>query len=130
MKSSMTSACPCGAGVDYEQHCGRLHAGQQAITAEELMRSRYSAHVCGDTSYLSSTWHPDARPSTIELDPDVRWLQLTVHSTERGMALDADGIVEFTAVYERAGKPVEMREISRFGRIAGRWVYVDGIRPV
>ncbi len=126
----MTSACPCGAGVDYVQHCGRLHAGQPAITAVELMRSRYSAHVCGDTSYLFQTWHPDNRPPVVELDSAVTWVGLTVHRTERGMALDADGIVEFTAIYERAGTSVEMREISQFSRIAGRWVYVDGIRPI
>lgn len=127
----MTSAtCPCGVGSAYEQHCGRLHAGADAVTAEDLMRSRYSAHVCGDASHLSETWHPDTRPSVIDLDPGVAWLGLDVSRTDRGKALDADGVVEFTATYERGGKTVEMREISRFSRVAGRWVYVDGIRPV
>ena len=114
---SMSAGCPCGVGFDYEQHCGPLHAGQPAITAEDLMRSRYSAHVRGDASYLSDTWHPDTRPPVIDLDPDVTWLGLEVQRTERGNALDADGVVEFTAIYERAGKEVEMREISRFSRV-------------
>ena len=126
----MSATCPCGVGSAYEGHCGRLHAGADAITAEELMRSRYSAHVCGDGSYLSNTWHPDTRPPVIDLDPDVAWRGLDVSRTERGNALDAEGIVEFTAIYERTGKIVEMREISRFSRVGGRWVYLDGIRPV
>ena len=94
------------------------------------MRSRYAAHVRLDAAYLSTTWQVANRPALIELDTDVEWLGLEVHRCERGQALDADGIVEFTATYERAGKTVEMREISRFTRDAGRWVYVDGIRAL
>jgi SEC-C motif-containing protein len=126
----MSAACPCGAGLGYEQHCGRLHAGRPAVTAEDLMRSRYSAHVRGDAAYLSATWHPDTRPPVVELDRGVTWIGLDVQRTDRGNALDADGVVEFTAVYRRAGDELEMHEISRFSRVAGRWVYLDGIRPV
>ncbi len=125
-----SSQCPCGEPLPYDLHCGRLHAGDSAITAEELMRSRYSAHVKLDADYLSRSWQAATRPETINLDDDIVWRSLVVHRTERGNALDADGVVEFTATYERAGKIVEMREISRFARESGRWVYVDGIRPV
>jgi SEC-C motif-containing protein len=94
------------------------------------MRSRYAAHVRLDAGYIEQTWQPATRPSRIDLDPTVTCLGLEVHRTERGQALDADGVVEFTATYERHGKRVEMREISRFARDHGRWVYVDGIRPI
>lgn len=94
------------------------------------MRARYSAHVRFDAGFLSSSWDPTTRPPEIGLEGDVEWTGLIVHRTERGGALDADGIVEFTASYRRRGKQVDMREVSRFGRSSGRWVYVDGIRPV
>lgn len=122
--------CPCGEPLPYDLHCGRLHAGDPAITAEQLMRSRYTAHVKLNADYLSQSWQIATRPSDISLDDDITWRGLVVHRTERGNALDADGVVEFTATYERAGKIVEMREISRFARQSGRWVYVDGYRPV
>lgn len=126
----MSGPCPCGEPLPYDVHCGRLHAGDPAITAELLMRSRYAAHVKLDADYLSRSWQAATRPTEIILDDDITWRSLTVHRTERGNALDADGMVEFTATYERASKIVEMREISRFARESGRWVYVDGYRPV
>jgi SEC-C motif-containing protein len=94
------------------------------------MRSRYSAHVRLDAEYLERTWQPSTRPDRIDLDDGVAWLGLEVHRLDRGQALDADGVVEFTATYERSGRRVEMREISRFARHRGQWVYVDGIRPL
>lgn len=124
------NACPCGEPLPYDLHCGTVHLGDPALTAEQLMRARYSAHARGDAEFLAASWDPTTRPATIELEADVRWLDLSIHRTERGRALDADGLVEFTATYERSGKRTEMREISRFGRSSGRWVYVDGVRPV
>lgn len=122
--------CPCGWDLPYELHCGKLHSGEPAPTAEELMRARYSAHVRLDADYLERTWQPSTRPERIDLDRRVTWLGLEVHRADRGQALDGDGVVEFTATYERSGHRVEMREISRFARDRGRWVYVDGIRPL
>jgi hypothetical protein len=38
------AACPCGSGGLYKACCGRFHEGSAVpATAEELMRSRYSA---------------------------------------------------------------------------------------
>ena len=50
--------CPCGGGV-YRDCCGPLHRGdQRAQTAEQLMRSRYSAFVREELDYLLVT-HPE-----------------------------------------------------------------------
>ena len=66
--------CPCGTGLPYDECCGPLHAGATpAATAEQLMRSRYSAFAVGDAAYLLATWHPSTRPPALELDPGVRW---------------------------------------------------------
>src|SRR6476469_2345720 len=92
-------ACPCGLGDDYASCCGRLHAGAPAPTAEQLMRSRYSAFAVGDAGYLLATWHPSTRPRSLDLDPDVRWTGLEVLASSGGSMLEAEGTVEFVARY-------------------------------
>ncbi|MER6676352.1 YchJ family metal-binding protein [Streptomyces sp. NPDC000983] len=117
------SVCPCGLGGPYEGCCGRYHSGAVAApTAEALMRSRYSAFVRGDVAYLLRTWHPRTRPSGLDLDPGVRWTGLVVLRTEAGSAFHSTGVVEFRASY-RGGS---LCERSRFERVEGAWVYVDG----
>lgn len=87
------------------------------------MRSRYSAFVTGDVSYLLRTWHPSTRPSSLELDDSIRWIRLDVLDTQRGGPLDTEGVVEFEAHY-RGGS---QRERSRFRRENGKWLYLDGV---
>jgi SEC-C motif domain protein len=108
--------CPCGS-ASYDECCGPLHRGEkQADTAEELMRSRYSAYAVGETDYVWRTWHPRTRPERVHPDPAVRWTGLEI--------IDAgEDTVEFRA-HHSAGT---LRERSRFERRAGRWFYVDGI---
>ena len=118
--------CPCGTGLTYDGCCGRLHGGTAAATAEQLVRSRYSAFAVGDAAYLQATWDPATRPRSLELDPGVRWTGLEVLATTGGRVFDAEGTVTFRA-HSRVG-PVEhtQQERSRFRRADGRWVYVDG----
>lgn len=51
--------CPCGSAREYVACCGPLHAGAEALDAERLMRSRFSAFARGDAAYLWRTLHPD-----------------------------------------------------------------------
>ncbi|WP_345712064.1 YchJ family protein [Kineococcus glutinatus] len=119
--------CPCGLGERYGACCGRLHRGEgRAATAEQLMRSRYSAFAVVDAAHLLRTWHPGTRPAHLELDPDLRWLRLDVLAVERGGFLDAEGVVEFRAVSRGPGGRGVLHERSRFTREEGRWVYLDG----
>ena len=130
----VSGSCPCGGGPDelaYAVCCGPLHAGERpAGTARELMRSRYTAFAVGDEAYLLRTWHPRTRPERVGLDPDTRWTGLTVLRTERGGPVDDDGVVEFVARWREpsagAVRRGELREVSRFARRGGRWLYVDG----
>ena len=113
--------CPCASGVPYDACCGRFHRGAALpATAEELMRSRYAAHVLGEEGYLLATWHPRTRPDTV--GPAPGWLGLEVMTVRGGGPEDSDGTVEFVARH-RDG---DLRERSRFERRAGRWFYVDG----
>ncbi|WP_344941253.1 YchJ family protein [Actinomadura miaoliensis] len=120
-------ACPCGSSMPYAQCCGRLHEGAaQAETAEQLMRSRYSAFALGETDYLLRSWHPATRPPQLELDPGLRWQRLEILSVADGGPSDRKGTVEFRAHYVQGGQAGELHEVSRFVRHDDAWVYVQG----
>ena len=120
--------CPCGTGLPYAECCGPLHAGTAtAPTAEQLMRSRYSAFAVGDPAYLLSTWHSTTRPRALDLDPDVRWTGLDVLATTGGGLLAAEGTVEFRATHLVGGVHGAQHENSRFVREDGQWRYLDGV---
>lgn len=125
----MTSRrCPCGTGLPLDDCCGRLHAGTAtAATAEQLMRSRYSAFFFGEPGYLLETWHPRTRPTSLDLDPHVRWTGLEVLSAAGGSPLESEGTVEFRAHHDLAGRAGTQHERSRFLREQGRWYYLDGV---
>jgi len=90
------AACPCGSGTAYAACCEPMHQGAPALTAEALMRSRYSAFVLG---------------------LEVKRFEVTGKDS---------AVVEFVARYKVGGKAQRLHEVSRFERIDGRWVYVDG----
>ncbi len=122
-------ACPCGSGGFYADCCGRFIDGAELPrTAEELMRSRYSAYAQGETGYLVATWHPTTRPANLDLAEPVTWLGLRIVAREAGGAEDATGAVEFVARYKIGGRAHRLHERSRFSRQGGRWVYI-GAEP-
>lgn len=120
------SECPCGSRRLLDECCGALHAGAPALTAEALMRSRFSAFALGRADYLLVSWHPSTRPSTLELDPDAVWRRLQLVDTVAGGPDDAEGVVEFRASYRDASGAGLLHERSRFARVDGRWLYLDG----
>ena len=128
MPLAPATPCPCGHPRAYAACCGRWHAGPQALqapTAEDLMRSRYTAFAVGLPDYLRDTWHPSTRPDTLEpLPPGLRWLGLEVR---RHVQQDVDhAVVEFVARSKLGGKAERLHETSRFLREQDRWFYVDG----
>ncbi len=93
------------------------------MTAEQLMRSRFSAFAVGDVAHLIRTWHPDTRPPRLLLDASRQWTRLEVIATSGGGLLDNEGTVEFRA----RSTSGEQHETSRFERLDGTWVYVAGM---
>jgi SEC-C motif-containing protein len=129
--------CPCGGASpessvkrspDYADCCGRfIEGGAVPGNAMELMRSRYTAYVLGNTTYLRATWADATCPRDLDasVDPATRWLGLQI---KRHTPIDADHAeVEFVARYKVGGRAHRLHETSRFERDnAGRWRYIDG----
>ena len=115
--------CPCLSGLSYDECCERFHTGSTALTAEALMRSRFSAFALSLPEYLLETWHVSTRPSTLQLDADLQWYRLDVIATASGNPHDPTGTVQFEAFY-RGASSGSQRENSSFVREHGRWFYL------
>lgn len=129
--------CPCLSGLPYEECCAPLHnRTETAATAEQLMRSRYSAYSVGDTDYLLASWHASTRPAALDLDPGIRWYRLDILAVNGGGKRDSAGVVEFEARYRGpsgsgdSGGSGSLRELSRFVKEHDRWYYLDGVESV
>ncbi|TCC39978.1 hypothetical protein E0H75_38550 [Kribbella capetownensis] len=118
------SPCPCGLDATYGDCCGALHQGKAAATAEQLMRSRYTAFVVRDARYLLQTWSADTRPPTLNFADDVQWTGLEILTTTAGTPFHTEGTVEFQAHFTHNGTPETQQETSHFTRENGLWVYV------
>ncbi|AZA11375.1 YchJ family protein [Corynebacterium gerontici] len=124
----MGTPCPCGTGISYETCCGKFHRGEaDAATAEQLMRSRFSAFAVGDAQYLLRTWDPSTAPTKLAFDPGVQYRSLQVLGTKRGGPFDQFGEVEFLATLLFDGHVSQQRERSFFKRVDRKWVYSTGI---
>jgi SEC-C motif-containing protein len=116
--------CDCGSGKTYLACCGRLHAGSPAVSAEELMRARYTAYSRRDAFYLLKSWAPETRPLSLDLDPAQEWTGLRI---ERHETTGPDAaIVRFTAAWRNGKRKGRLVETSRFRREGAGWVYIDG----
>lgn len=120
--------CPCLSGLPYDECCALLHRGDaHASTAEQLMRSRFSAFAVGDADYLRASWHSTTRPTALELDTELRWYRLDILGTSAGGPRDREGRVEFEAFYRSPDGAGSQRENSSFVREDGRWYYVTAL---
>lgn len=123
--------CPCKSTRPYADCCGPFHRGTHPpATAEELMRSRYSAYCFQLVDYLVETTHPETRSPGLrrefeDMIDHPMWTSLKILHTHRGQNHDKTGKVEFVAQYFLDGKLQEFREHSRFKRFKGRWMYLD-----
>ena len=125
------SLCPCKSRRSYAMCCLPFHQGKaRPETAEQLMRSRYSAYFFRLVDYLVETTHPDTREPGLKqsLEKVIRqanWSYLTILGVAQGGKDDKRGKVEFVAEYYVDDEPCELHEISRFKRFKGAWKYLD-----
>ncbi|OKH89897.1 hypothetical protein LF95_08375 [Thalassospira sp. TSL5-1] len=126
----MSLPCPCGSTKNYGACCGPFHQGVKLpATAEQLMRSRYSAFVFGNAPYLADTV-PAQNSAGYDSDSlarqQTKWTGLEIVSTEAGGLFDQTGYVEFIARFKEKGRSGAHHEKSRFVRQNGKWLYMDG----
>ena len=129
-----TFLCPCGLNNNkYNDCCGLVHTNiNNAISAEQLMRSRYSAFVLCDGDYLLKSHSVNYRNpltihNTIRWARSVAWNRLEIISKSKGTENDLEGIVEFKAYFREKNKLKYIHEVSRFIRENEHWVYDESI---
>ncbi len=119
--------CKCGSGKAYSTCCEPYHlALKLPETAEQLMRSRYTAYALLNKDYLLKTWHESTRPDNLEFENGLSWQKLTICSTKKGRAKEAKGWVSFEAIFQIGFSQEIMKEKSYFVKNRQGWVYVDG----
>jgi SEC-C motif-containing protein len=124
--------CPCNPHKAYHTCCAIAHKNIYEVkTAEQLMRSRYSAFVLGNVDYLQRSHHSAHRPNRKEAcklkkwTEYVNWIQLEILQTHQGVETDSTGSVIFKAFYMEKARVEVIHEHSRFCKENGHWVYLD-----
>ena len=126
------STCPCGRDASLELCCGRfITGGQIAPTAEDVMRSRYTAYTIEEIDHIVNTHNPSStdevdKESALKWAQEAAWEGLEIVATEAGGPDDDQGVVEFIAKYAVEGKLLGHHERATFDKIDGVWYYTDG----
>ena len=130
----MSEKCPCCSGKQYSVCCQPFLNGEALpLSAEQLMRSRYTAYATGNAVYLTETWHASQRSVDLtarlsESFAGTTWLGLNVTCCNHGIH-ENEAFVTFFARYREKERESAIAERSRFLREEGRWYYVDGTAP-
>jgi SEC-C motif-containing protein len=115
--------CHCGTTKLYKDCCEVYHKnGGLTETAEQLMRSRYSAFVLANGDYLMATHHESTRPikekkAIVNWATSVEWLKLDVLES----TLDT---VTFNAHFLEDQIPDVIHEKSKFIKENNQWFYL------
>lgn len=125
--------CPCTSGADYAACCEPIITQQRkAKTAEQLMRSRYTAYALGHIDWILESQSPDGRrfvdrQSTEQWSRKATWHRMEVLSVQDGGEDDVEGFVDFKAYYTLGGEDITHHEVASFRKEDGVWYFVDGI---
>ncbi len=125
---SNKTPCPCGSEKLLTDCCAIIIADHsRAMTAQQLMRSRYTAYTLASNDYLRESWAAETRPEELDVaDPSIQWLGLDIEECEQGETEDTTGTVTFTARFLSSGHHCKIHEHSRFIKRDTLWYYLDG----
>lgn len=128
--------CPCFSGLKYEACCEpflnqETSKKQKPKTAEQLLRSRYTAFVIGDVDYIVSTHHSQTsseinRDEIMQWSHQSEWHGLKILQKEAGEAKDNQGTIIFHAQYTANDKLNDHFEKAIFEKEDGQWKFKDG----
>lgn len=118
------SNCPCSSGKTYSDCCEPfINYSQYPDKPEQLMRSRYSAHVLKNEDYLLKSWHESTRPESLDLkDDSTQWMKLKIISASKNKV---NFVAYFTQDSLNKEKVYALTEISNFVKDIN-WQYLDG----
>lgn len=125
----MSELCPCGLGK-YSECCQVLHLGQQhAQTAQQLMRSRYSAFSKHLIDYIKNTT-AILQQTALDLAAIEQWSKsnqwLGLEIVQANEKIDKNhALVEFKAHYHDGQAAQVHHEVSYFVQHAERWYFID-----
>ena len=118
--------CYCGNQIQFENCCKHfINKVLKPVTAEQLMRSRYSAYVIANADYLVDTTHLSTRKfheksDILDWAKSNKWQKLEVLESN-------ENFVTFKAYYlDENSTPKVHFEKSRFVFENETWFYVDG----
>lgn len=125
--------CYCCSEREFEVCCQPFIGGTaKPSTAEQLMRSRYTAYALQQVEYILRSTHPSVRKfhdaESIERWAKSNcWQKLEIIAATDGNSSDKQGTVEFKAYYLDANNQLQIHhEISNFRKELGKWFFVDG----
>lgn len=117
--------CPCNPNTLYKNCCQKAHKNiETVVSAEKLMRSRYSAFVLADIKYLHKSHHSTTRLSNkeyLELEKwtkSVNWIRLEILNA-------SENTVNFKAYFIENGNLEVIEEHSSFCKENNYWVYLN-----
>lgn len=134
MKFSVNESCPCGSLKKYKKCCKPFHDKITfPKTALELMKSRYSAFAVANSDYIIFTTHQNNPDFTTDLkswtndilnfSKNTRFEKLEILEFIDG---DIESFVTFKATLFQKENDISFIEKSRFLKVEGIWLYVDG----
>lgn len=134
MKFSVNESCPCGSLKKYKKCCKPFHDKITfPKTALELMKSRYSAFSVANSDYIIFTTHQNNPDFTTDLkswtndilnfSKNTRFEKLEILEFIDG---DIESFVTFKATLFQKENDISFIEKSRFLKVEGIWLYVDG----
>jgi len=119
--------CYCCSNKSFKDCCEPYILGEKyPLTAETLMRSRYSAFCVLNQPYLEKTVAGKAKRMFEGPLVPVDWVSLDICDTQHGAQDDETGMVHFKAYFKEKDQLFCLNEKSQFEKIKGRWFYVDG----
>jgi SEC-C motif-containing protein len=126
--------CPCDSKLLYHKCCKPYHEGSLLPeTAEQLMRSRYSAYALGLVNYVMDTTHPDNPSFTADRaawGEDLRrFCQVTKFQSLEIKSREGDreiAFVTFRAGLLQGTTDASFTERSKFMKVDFRWLYHSG----
>ena len=123
------SLCFCRSGKEYKHCCAPFHLHTAVPeTAEQLMRSRYTAYVLNNIPYIVATTVPSQQTLLEthllqEWADNTTWLGLEILKTEN--LTKTQSAVEFKAIFQGEEGELAHQERSIFVKIENCWYFVD-----